>query len=97
MNYVLTQVGERGQIVLPSAWRTKYGLGPKTPIVISDTGTSIEVKSATERFLSEGPSLDKAEYISKMRNMAGGHWTKEDDKYLSDLRKKEKKLEIWTE
>ena len=59
-------VNSKGQVVIPAALRRKYGLAPKTRLVISDDGERIvliPVKLLIEKLhgsLAGGPSLTQA-------------------------------------
>lgn len=59
-------------------------------------GNEITVtKLENEADLSEKPVMGKKEYVQKVREMGGGHWTKDDDRQLRSLKRKEKVLRIW--
>ena len=39
-------IGERGQLTIPKELRKKYGINPKTPVVIEDRNGEIVIKPA---------------------------------------------------
>lgn len=46
-----TYATSKGQIVIPSALRKKYGIKAGTRIIVSDTGDSIRLTPVTDQYL----------------------------------------------
>jgi|SRR3989344_4533936 len=93
---IITTVQTRGQITLPLKLRMKHGIGPGSAVVVKDRDNEITVtKLENEANLFEGPVMGKKEYVQKVKQMGGGHWTKADDRHLRALKGKEKTWQIW--
>lgn len=43
-----THVSTKGQVVIPSVLRKKYGIKEGTPLLVTDTGDAIELRPLTE-------------------------------------------------
>src|SRR3989344_3906448 len=97
MNDVLLTLQPRGQVTLPKKFRAALNLGPGAAMKASLLGEGVMVKPIGDPFTTK-PKYSKAEYskrLKKYENDGKVYWTKEDDKYLAKLRKRDDKYLNW--
>lgn len=85
---------DRGQITLPKSIRDALDITPDTLLNIVLDGRRILVQPLSDLLVNSKPKIDKAEYLRLLKNMSGIAWTKGDDKYLKNLRQKDRLWEV---
>ena len=92
MNYVLVVPQPRGQITLPKRLRDKFGIRPGVPVRVTDERGGITIRSMVGDGQTILPRISREEYAKRLEEFEKSKmvlWTKEDDKHMKLLRKKD--------